>query len=341
MQSQTPAQWEHDHDFLGARHGVHERRTWAVVFLTTVMMIVEIGGGTLFGSMALVADGLHMSTHVMALSIAAITYSFARRHVGNAWFSFGTGKLGELAAFASAIILAMVALLIAYESVMRFVNPVEIKFAEAIPIAVLGLGVNLLSVFLLHDHDHDHDHGDDDDAEPEHVHDAADHDHEPHDDEPHEHDHDHHADHNFRAAYFHVLADAFTSVLAISALAAGAYFGLAWPDPVAGLIGTGVIAVWAYSLIKSSAAVLLDAVAGRARAASIRRLLEADGDRVVDLHLWRLGPGHLAVIAAVVTESPRAPDDYKARLAGIDGLSHVHIEVNVAAAGHSSGQRAA
>ena len=137
-----------------------------------------------------------------------------------------------------------------------------------------------------------------------------------------------------------MLADVCTSVLAICALAAGAYFGSAWPDPVAGLIGTGVITVWAYSLIKSSAAVLLDAVAGRARAASIRRLLEADGDRVVDLHLWRLGPGHLAVIAAVVTESPRAPDDYKARLAGIDGLSHVHIEVNVAA-GHSSDQRAA
>jgi cation diffusion facilitator family transporter len=337
MQSQTLERWQHDHDFLGAKHGIYERRTWAVVLLTTAMMIVEIVGGTLFGSMALVADGLHMSTHVAALSIAAVAYNFARRHVSNEWFSFGTGKLGELAGFASAIILAMVALLIAYESVMRFINPVEIKFAEAIPIAVLGLSVNLLSVFLLHDHEHDHDHDDDHYEDAGHDHGATDDHHKHH---LHDHDHDHHRDHNFRAAYFHVLADACTSVLAICALAAGAYFGVAWPDPVAGLIGTGVIAVWAYSLIKSSAAVLLDAVAGRARAASIRRLLEVDGDRVADLHLWRLGPGHLAVVAAIVTERPRSPDDCKARLAGIDGLSHVHIEVNVIA-GHGPNQRAA
>src|SRR6266853_1042428 len=196
MQSQTLARWQHDHDFLGARHGAHERRTWAVVSLTTVMMIAEIGGGALFGSMALVADGLHMATHVAALSIAAVAYSFARRHVRNDWFSFGTGKFGELAAFASAIILAMVALLIGYESVLRLINPVVIAFAEAIPIAALGLCVNLLSVFLLHDHDH----GADDDCDREdHRHDVA--------------EHDHHADHNFRAAYIHVLADAFTSVL--------------------------------------------------------------------------------------------------------------------------------
>src|ERR1700688_3889656 len=147
MSSEPLASWEHDHDFLGARHSLHERRTWAVVALTSVMMVAEIGGGTLFGSMALIADGLHMGTHVAALSIAAVAYSVARRHVGNDWFSFGTGKLGELAGFASAIILAMVALLIGYESVMRLIKPVAIEFAEAIPIAALGLGVNLLSVY--------------------------------------------------------------------------------------------------------------------------------------------------------------------------------------------------
>jgi cation diffusion facilitator family transporter len=320
MQSQSVARWQHDHDFLGARHGAHERRTWAVVSLTTVMMIVEIGGGTLFGSMALVADGLHMATHVAALSIAAVAYSFARKNVGNDWFSFGTGKFGELAAFASAIILAMVALLIGYESVMRLVHPVAIAFAEAIPIAVLSLGVNLLSVFLLHDHNHDaaHDHDDDHDD---------DHDHH-HDDDHGAFDHDHHTDHNFRAAYLHVLADTITAVLAISALAAGAYFGWIWLDPVAGLIGFCVISVWAFGLVKSSAAVLLDAVASRRRLALIRQRLEINGDRVTDLHLWRIGPGHLAMIAAIATARPRRPDDYKAQLAGIDGLSHVNIEVN-------------
>jgi cation diffusion facilitator family transporter len=332
MQSSSLARWQHDHDFLGARHGVHERRTWAVVSLTTAMMILEIGGGTLFGSMALVADGLHMATHVAALSIAAVAYSVARRHVGNAWFSFGTGKLGELAGFASAIILAMVALLIGYESMMRLIKPVAIAFAEAIPIAALGLGVNLLSVYLLHDHDHDDElgHGADDDGDGE-EHGG-----------PHRlaiDEYDHHADHNFRAAYVHVLADVFTSVLAISALTAGSYFGWVWLDPVAGLVGTCVIAAWAYSLIKSSSAVLLDAVAGRSRAALIKERLEIDGDRVADLHLWQVGPGHLAVIAVIVTSRPRPPDHYKTLLAGIDSLSHINVEVNAALEGPD--QRAA
>jgi cation diffusion facilitator family transporter len=313
MDAEFLERWRHDHVFLGEKHGTYERRTWSVVALTTVMMIAEIGGGVLFGSMALVADGLHMSTHVAALSIAAAAYSLARRHVGNDWFSFGTGKLGELAAFASAIILAMVALLIGYESVTRLINPVSIAYREAIPIAVLGLGVNLLSAFLLHDHDHHH-HG------------------EQHDDHHHDHDHApdqaHHTDFNIRAAYVHVLADAVTSLLAISALVAGSYFSLPWLDPVAGLIGTVVIAAWAYSLIRSASAVLLDAVPSRARAELIRQRLEIEGDRVADFHLWRLGPGHLGVLAVMVSENPRAPDYYKARLAGIEGLSHVNIEVN-------------
>jgi cation diffusion facilitator family transporter len=332
MDADLLERWRHDHAFLGAKHGTHERRTWAVVALTTVMMIAEIGGGAWSGSMALIADGLHMSTHVAALSIAAVAYSFARRHVGNDWFSFGTGKLGELAAFASAIILAMVALLIGYESVARLFHPVAIAFREAIPIALLGLGVNLASALLLHDDGHHHDHDDETeladahDRDDDHRHDHAEHDHAHHDHS--HHDHSHHADYNFRAAYIHVLADAVTSLLAISALIAAAYFGLPWLDPVAGLLGTIVISVWAYSLIKSAAAVLLDAVPSRARAGLIRQRLEIENDRVTDLHVWRLGPGHLGVVAVIVSEHPRPPDHYKARLAGIEGLSHVSIEVN-------------
>jgi cation diffusion facilitator family transporter len=318
MHSQSVARWQHEHAFLGKKHDVHERRTWAVVTLASVMMITEIVGGWLFGSMALVADGLHMSTHVAALSIAAAAYSIARKHMLNDWFSFGTGKLGELAAFASAIILAMVALLIGYESVSRLISPVTIQFGEAIPIAALGLAVNLISAWLLRDHDHHHDREEEEEESR----------------TLRGHDHAHHADHNFRAAYTHVMADAITSILAISALVAGFYFGWVWLDPAIGLVGTAVIAAWAWSLIKSSGAVLLDAVPSRERAELIRERLEVDDDRVTDLHLWRLGPGHLGMMAVVVSDNPLSPDDYKARLTGIDGLSHVNIEVH-ACPGHS------
>jgi cation diffusion facilitator family transporter len=325
MDADTFERWRHDHAFLGARHGTHERRTWAVVALTAVMMIVEIGGGVWSGSLALIADGLHMATHVAALSIAALAYLVARRHVGNDWFSFGTGKLGELAAFASAVILTMVALLIGWESVTRLIQPVPIAFAEAIPIAVLGLGVNLVSAFLLHDDEHHHAHGhaEHDDHDHDHDHDDHhDHDHAGHD------DHSHHADHNFRAAYIHVLSDALTSLFAIAALSAAAYFDLHWLDPIAGLLGMIVITIWAYSLIRSAAAVLLDAVPSRARAGLIRQRLETGGDRVTDLHVWRLGPGHLGVLASIVSKDPQPPSHYKARLDGIEDLSHVSIEVN-------------
>jgi cation diffusion facilitator family transporter len=347
MDAHSLEPWRHDHVFLGEKHGANERRTWAVVTFTTVMMIVEIGGGAMFGSMALIADGLHMSTHVAALSIAALAYSFARRHVGNDWFSFGTGKIGELAAFASAIILAMVALLIGYESVTRIISPVIIEYREAIPIAVLGLGVNLVSAYLLHDHDHHHHEDESDGAgdvyDPQHdpadehdhaAHDYSDHDH--HDHHAHDHDHAHHADFNIRAAYVHVLADAVTSVLAIGALGGAAYFGLPWLDPLAGLAGTVVIAAWSLSLLRSASAVLLDAVPNRASAELIRKRLEADGDHITDFHLWRLGPGHLGVLAVIVSHNPRTPDYYKAKLAGIGGLSHVNIEVNPYV-GHSAG----
>jgi cation diffusion facilitator family transporter len=332
MDADLLERWRHDHAFLGAKHGTHERRTWAVVALTAVMMVVEIGGGLWAGSMALIADGLHMLSHVAALSIAALAYSYARRHVGNDWFSFGTGKVGELAGFASAIILAVVALLIGFESVSRLTHPVAIAFHEAIAIAVVGLGVNLLSAFLLHDEGHHHhghgDHEHEAEFASDHHDDEDDHDHSHHHDHAGHHDHDHHVDHNIRAAYFHVLADAVTSLLAIAALGAAAYFDHPWLDPVAGLLGAVIIIVWAYGLIKSSAAVLLDAVPSLAYASLIRRRLEIQGDRVTDLHVWRLGPGHLGVLATIISDQPRTPDHYKARLAGIKGLSHVSIEVN-------------
>src|SRR4051794_36905256 len=230
MHAHSLDRFTHEHVFLGTRHERNERRVWLVVGLTFAMMVAEIVGGTLFGSMALVADGWHMSTHAAALAIAALAYRFARTHAHDPRFSFGTGKLGELAAFASAVILAMIALFIGYESVTRLISPVPIRFGEAIPIAVLGLGVNLASAWLLHDHDHHahahgHHHGDD------HAHDHG------------HHGHEHH-DTNIRAAYVHVLADALTSVLAIIALVAGLSFGWVWLDPVMGLVGTGVIAAW-------------------------------------------------------------------------------------------------
>lgn len=327
MHTESLTSWTHEHVFLGAAHDRNARRTLAVVVLTVVMMIAEIVGGTLFGSMALVADGWHMSTHAAALGIAALAYRFARSHAHDPRFSFGTGKLGELAAFSSAIILAMIALYIGYESVTRLFQPVTIHFAEALPIAGLGLLVNLASAVLLHDGDHDHGHGhghghhhghahDDD-----HAHDDHDHDH-----QGHGHDHAHH-DSNLRAAYLHVVADALTSVLAIVALLAGRFYGLTWMDPAMGLVGAVVIISWSISLVRTAGAVLLDLVPSQHLAATIRDRLEAGGDRVADLHLWRLGPGHTGVIAAIVSDDPQPPEAYKQRLAAIGGLSHVTVEV--------------
>ena len=300
--------WRHAHDYLGARHHHNERRTMLVVALTAVMMVAEIAGGHIYGSMALVADGWHMSTHAGALGIAALAYWFARRHTRDPRFTFGTGKLGELAAFASAIILLLVALFIGYESVERLLAPVAIDFDQAILIAVVGLVVNIVSAWMLYDsHDHAHAH-------------AHDHGHDGH--------HHHHADHNMRAAYIHVLADAMTSVLAIVALGAGRLYGWSFLDPVMGLVGTVVIASWSVSLLRSAGAVLVDAVPDDRLQATVRRRLEIDGDKLCDLHLWRLGPGHTAVIASIVSDAPQAPDAYKARLRGVPGLSHVTIEVH-------------
>ena len=307
MHSHTIERLRHDHVFLGQAHAENERRTLLVVALTAAMMGIEIVGGSLFHSMALVADGFHMATHVAALGTAGLAYRYARRHRRDARFTFGTGKLGELAGFGSAIVLAMIALYIGIESVGRLMAPVPIAFGQAIPIAVLGLLVNLASAWLLHGgaehHGHDHGHGHQD------------------------HDHGHAHDTNFRAAYVHVLADALTSVTAIVALTAGLFLGWTWLDPVMGLVGTFVIAAWALSLVRSAGATLLDMVPGDAMEARIREAIEHDGDRLADLHVWRLGPGHAAVILSVVADAPQPPEAYKRRLHAIDGLSHVTVEV--------------
>ena len=332
MHAQAIEEFQHEHYYLGVRHAENERRTWLVVALTAAMMLVEIIGGHMFGSMALIADGWHMSTHVTALGIAALAYRFARRHAHDSRFSFGTGKLGDLAGFTSAILLAGVAVFIGVESLLRLFNPVAIHYTEAIPIAVLGLFVNLASAWLLGGHEHAHadEHGSGH-AEP-HAHDH-------HDDHPHDHAHHDHAhhDHNFRAAYVHVLADALTSLLAIAGLLAGRYLGLGFLDPVMGLIGTVVIAAWAYTLIRGAGAVLLDVVPDPGLGEQIRARLERGGDRIADLHLWRVGPGHTAVILTVVSDTPCAPAEYKTRLAGIVGLSHVTVEVQPCPGAHGTG----
>ena len=320
MHSHTLADWRHDHVFLGAAHDRNERRTWLVVGLTAAMMVAEIVGGTLFGSMALLADGWHMSTHAGALGIAALAYRYARNHARDPRFAFGTGKLGDLAGFSSAIVLAMISLLIGYESVGRLFQPVTIHYGEAIAIASVGLAVNLASAWLL-GADHHHDHG--------HVHDHDD-DHDHH----HHHHHHHHHDHNLRAAYWHVMADALTSVLAIAGLLAAGFYGWAWLDPAIGIVGACVIAHWSWGLIRDAGAVLIDAAPNRALGDAIRRRLEVGDDRIADLHIWRLGPGHHGAIVSLVSHAPEPVAHYKARLDGVPQLSHVTVEVHRCAGPH-------
>jgi cation diffusion facilitator family transporter len=303
MHSHSVEQWTHDHVFLGHRHSHNERRMWFVVALTAAMMAAEIAGGTIFGSMALLADGWHMATHAAALGIAAVAYAFARRQARNPRFAFGTGKFGDLAAFASAIILALVAVQIAFESAIRLVHPVPIAYTEAIAIAVLGLGVNLLSAWLLRDDAHEHEgHG-------------------------HSHGHHHHRDNNMRAAYIHVVADAATSVLAILALVVAMSSQWTWIDPLVGLVGSAVIANWAYGLIRDAGSVLLDMAPDAALENAIRERLERSGDRITDLHLWQIGPGHRAAVVSIVSDRPLTPAAYKRLLADVPRLSHVTVEV--------------
>jgi cation diffusion facilitator family transporter len=304
----------HSHVFLGEGHGAAERWTWIVIWVTAAMMVLEIVGGILYGSIALVADGLHMSTHAGALLLAALAYHYAARHADDPRFTFGTGKFGDLAGFSSAIVLAMTALLIGYEAVVRLLQPVPIAFGQAIPIAVLGLAVNILCAWLLsHAGQHGHDH----------------HDHHDHDHDDHGH-HGHtaaHRDNNLRAAIVHVIADAAVSVLVIVGLLLAKAFGWLWVDPIAGLVGALVIASWSFGLIRDTGAILLDMVPDPEVADGVRHAIEQDGDRLADLHLWRLGPGHLGAILSVVTASKRGPAEYRQRLQHFATLSHVTVEV--------------
>jgi cation diffusion facilitator family transporter len=399
----------HDHVFLGKDHDKAERRTWAVIVLCSIMMIAEIIGGALFGSLALVADGLHMSTHAGALLLAALAYTYARKYANDRNFTFGTGKFGDLAGYSSAIVLAMIALLIAYEAISRFLNPVPIQFNEAIPIAVLGLVVNIASAWLLsgghhhgHSHGHAHDHGHDEaprrvalgrgtleiavfeeNVPPRFRINAAagplpaasditietirpdgsrqlfslearggylesrDEIPEPHaflarirateagqrhegELEFEEHDHGdgaHHRDNNMRAAIIHVMADAAISVLVIAGLLLARAFGWLWMDPLAGFIGAMVIANWSFGLLRDTGGILLDRTPDPRMADRMRNAIEREGDQVTDLHLWRLGPGHLGAIVSVATSAPHDAAYYRERLAGFADLSHVTVEV--------------
>lgn len=267
-------------------------------------MCVEIVCGLAYHSMALLADGAHMATHVGALGLAAGAYWLARRHAGSGRFSFGSGKFGDLAAFSSAILLGVTALAVAVESAQRIISPVPVAYGDALLIAFIGLAVNLISALILKDDHHGHDHS---------------------------HGHAHGHDNNMRAAYVHVLADAATSVLAIVALGAGYYFGLGILDPVSGLVGAFVIASWSYGLIRDSGLVLLDADADPKLSAEIRQTLEKDlGARISDLHLWRLGPGHQGLIVSLVSRDQTSAEVVKAALRRrYPDLSHVTVEVAV------------
>ena len=299
QQSQAKA-WKHDHDYLGDQHDHNERQTRLVIALTAATMVIEIAAGAVFGSMALLADGWHMASHASALSITAFAYWFARRHRHSAQYSFGTWKVSVLGGFTSAVVLGMVALLIASESILRLYDPHVISFDQAIGVALIGLVVNLASAWLLRDgHHHDH------------------------------HPEQGHPDHNLRAAYLHVLADALTSVAAIFALLCGKFFGWAWMDPAMGVVGSLVIGRWAYGLVRQTSSVLLDGDVEQSTRASLREAIERESsDLVADLHVWRVGPGRLAAIAVVVTEDPQSPAVYKKRMETAVELAHVTVEVN-------------
>ena len=297
-------QWRHDHDFFVSREQ-NERNTLMVVSLTAVTMVIEIVAGVAFGSMALLADGWHMGTHVAAFLITLFAYRYSRKNANNPDFSFGTGKINVLGGFASAVALAVVALMMAIESAGRFFSPVDIHYGHSMLVAVVGLSVNVVCAFLLNDsHGHGHHHGN-----------------------SHGQDH-HHEDHNLKAAYFHVLADALTSVLAIFALLFGSLFGWWALDPLIGIVGALVITRWAWGLLKESSAILLDAGVKSEVRDEIREIIEADADnRITDLHVWKIGPQHLAVLLTIVTHHPRSASTYKQLLADLNQIKHLSIEV--------------
>jgi cation diffusion facilitator family transporter len=303
MHTRETERWQHDHVFAQDRERPGEKRTLVVVGITAVMMVVEIAAGLVYGSMALLADGLHMASHAAALGIAFIAYVIARRLAADERFSFGTGKLNSLAGFASAVLLLGFALIMVTESTSRFISPVEISYNQALVVAFIGLIVNGLSAWIFAATPHGH------------------HDH-------HGHGHAHHHDHNLRAAYLHVLADALTSVLAIIALLAAKYYGANWLDPFMGIVGAALVSRWSYGLIRDSARVLLDRQADEKTIAAIRESLERDSDdRITDLHCWSIGPGIYAADLAIVSDKPQSPADYRSRIPPKLGIVHATIEV--------------
>ena len=302
MHTHDLSKWQHDHRFAVVDRG-NEQRTAMVVWLTAITMVVEIVAGTFYGSMALLADGWHMGTHVAALALSVLAYRHARRHADDRRYTFGTGKVGVLGGYTSAVALAIVAVLMGAESAQRFFHPQAIQFNQAILVAAIGLLVNLLSALLLRGH-HDHEHSG-------------------HAEAPHSHDH------NLRAAYLHVMADALTSILAIAALLAAKYLGYIWMDPVMGMVGGVLIAWWSVGLLRDTSRILLDSAADPEVLASIRSAIESNtGDKVSDLHLWKVGPDTFSAIISVVTQHPKPPDYYKALLAGHDELAHITVEVH-------------
>jgi cation diffusion facilitator family transporter len=327
MHTDSISKWQHTHVFGQDQVRSSERRTLIVVIITGLMMVVEIAVGIIYGSMALLADGIHMGSHMVGLTIALLAYIYARKYADDDQFSFGTGKVNSLAGYTSAVLLALFALLMGWESLKRLFNPVEIQFNIAIAVAVIGLIVNGVSMLILGESGHDHGDG---------GHDHGDHDH--HDHATHDHgDHDHHdhgdhgsgSDHNLKAAYLHVFADAMTSVLAIIALLAAKYFGWIWADPMMGIVGAVMVARWSFGLIASSSKVLLD----HQRSSDVRQriigIVESYKDtRVCDLHLWCIGPGIFAANMSVVTKYPASPDKYKTLIPENAGVVHATVEVH-------------
>ena len=300
MHTHTINKWQHQHR-SHSENRTAERNTLRVMWLTLIMMVVEIATGWFSGSMALLADGWHMGTHFFALGITAFAYSFSRKHAADPSYSFGTGKVDVLGGFTSAIVLAVVALLMVVESLGRLFSPEKIMFNEALLVAVVGLIVNLVSAMLLNGHSHSH--GDCDSGH-------------------------HHHDHNLKAAYLHVLADALTSVLAIIALLAGKHMGWIWLDPTMGIVGALVITRWAYGLLRDTSKILLDRNEDHEVTEDIYSIIEADGDnRIADLHLWKINSNKQALIISIVTHYPKPPNHYKELLKNLRSLDHITIEV--------------
>ncbi len=303
MQEHKLESWKHSHSFGQDQKRQGETRTLIVIAITGIMMVVEIAAGLVFGSMALLADGLHMGSHAVALGINAFAYIYARKHAQNDKYSFGTGKVNTLGGYTGAVLLAVFAVLMAWESVIRLFNPVSIAFNQAIFVAVLGLLVNGASVFILgiqHNHSHGHQHG-----------------------------HGHHHDHNLMSAYLHVLADALTSLLAIFALLIGKYFGAIWMDPLMGIVGAILVARWSIGLLKSTSSILLDEQGSLETREQIKQSIEGEGtSRVVDLHVWSVGPGIHSAMVSVVAIDPKPPSHYKEKLRQSIRLDHLTIEVH-------------